>query len=58
MMAQCEYQIAAKYAGQLKNTTRPLEGLLHFEFYRDGLGATWAEEAFEKYSRVYGGENI
>ncbi len=55
--AGCEYQIAAGYAGWLKKITRPLEGLLHFEFYDNGLSATWAEEAFRRYSAIYGDED-
>lgn len=56
VLARCEYQTAAGYAGQLKQVTEPLKGLLHFEFYKDGLGSTWAEQAFLKYSEIYGGD--
>lgn len=48
-----EYRLAARFAHVLKDTTKPLDGLMHFAFFKDGLGATWAEQAFVEYSQFY-----
>ena len=53
MAAAREYQLAARYAHVLKTVKEPLDGLMHFAFFQDGLSATWAEQAFTEYSEVY-----
>lgn len=53
LAAAREYRLAARTAHILKTTVKPLEGLMHFAFFRDGLSATWAEQAFVEYSRIY-----
>lgn len=48
-----EYRLAARAAHVLEHTVKPLEGLMHFAFYKNGLAATWAEHAFVEYGKIY-----